>query len=155
MNNKAYVIMQGCYSDKHIVKVCLDKDLAEALVEIHNKQLGINGNYYIEDYDISRTPNEEYTVLEGTIWLGDKPYREFNSYPRFLDDIVHGSYPDIRYHVTHDKIIVDRYIPIDSYDPWEEGMFAEALCNHITQSLIDALYEQLLISGKDEITIDE
>ena len=60
MNNKAYVIMQGCYSDKHIVKVCLDKDLAEALVEIHNKQLGINGNYYIGVHGSEDPENDEF-----------------------------------------------------------------------------------------------
>lgn len=155
MNDIAYVIMQGCYSEKHIVKVCLDQKLAEAIVEIHNKQLGVDGDYYIEDYDISHTPDEEYVVLEGTIWLSDTPYNKYNFFPRFLDDIVHGSYPDIRYHVTHDKITVDRYIAMDSYGPWNEDEYVDALRDYITQDCIDELHKQLLISRKDEITIDE
>lgn len=155
MNDKAYVIMQGSYSDRHVVKVCLDQKLAREITSIHNKQTGYDNPYYIEEYDISHTPCREYAVLQAWVSTMER-FIKHDCYPEFCEDTVYGEYPDIRYIVRHDEIIVNRYIPIDSMGIWDDELaFIDALDDHITQKLIDSLCEQLRISGKDEIIIDE
>lgn len=50
---KVYVIQEGCYSDRHIVGVTLNENIAEAYLKIHN-----TGDWY-DDCNI-----EEYELLD-------------------------------------------------------------------------------------------
>ena len=95
MNNKAYVIMQGVYSDRHVVKVCLDEALANSICEVHNKATGYYSPYYIEEYDISCEPYHGWTELEYTIdfaedgeviYTGHTDIDDITDYDIYLED---------------------------------------------------------------------
>lgn len=95
MNDKAYVIMQGNYSDRHVVKVCLDEALANSICEVHNKATGYYSPYYIEEYDISHEPYHGWTELDYTIdfaedgeiiYTGHTDIDEITDYDIYLED---------------------------------------------------------------------
>ena len=98
MNNKAYVIMQGEYSDRHVVKVCLDEKLAERICELHNK-VTASSCYYIEEYDISHEPDHEWVELSYII--------------DFYED------GQIKYEYATPDDIWDEDILTDTYKPYE------------------------------------
>lgn len=87
-----YVIMQGQYSERHIVTVTLDKEKAEKLVRYHSSH---DYRAWIEEYETDGTPdatldrnvpvyyvtiqkNGSSAVIIAQYHYGDKPYE-----PRF------------------------------------------------------------------------
>lgn len=53
---KAYVVMQGEYSDVHVVTVTLDKEKAEKLAKYHSS---FENEAWVDDFEIDETPDSK------------------------------------------------------------------------------------------------
>ena len=64
-----YVIMQGEYSERHIVTVTLDKEKAEKLAKYHSN---LDGEAWVDEFETDETPNEKLNRMVPVYYVAIK-----------------------------------------------------------------------------------